>query len=212
MENAIKHVYVVLVDRLNGTPKRGDIIVFEFPGSRDQVEPNEFQYYVKRCTALAGDTLVIRDKRMFINGTEQPDLPTVQHVNGDVDPQDGLRTFPESAMFTRDNWGPLRVPKKGDVIPLNDSTFYMYRVFILREGHQIDKNIDKVILDGHAAGSYTVEQDYCFGMGDNRDNSLDSRYWGFIPVKSVSGRPWLVLWSVDDNGGFRTDRAFNKLR
>jgi signal peptidase I len=212
MENAIMYGDVILVNKMYSTPERGDLIVFEFPGNRDQVEPDKFQYYMKRCAALGGDTIALRSKKVFINGMEQPDQPTVKYVDAEVDPQDALRTFPDGAGFTRDNWGPMRVPKKGDVIPLNDSTYYMYRVFIMREGHQIDKNLDSVVVDGKVAGNYTVERDYCFGLGDNRDNSLDSRYWGFIPVENISGRPWMVLWSVDDNGGVRTDRAFNKLR
>jgi signal peptidase I len=53
-------------------PQRGDVIVFIFPGYRDEVRPREFQYYLKRCVAVAGDTLEIRNKRVFVNGVEQP--------------------------------------------------------------------------------------------------------------------------------------------
>jgi signal peptidase I len=55
------------------------------------------------------------------------------------------------------------------------------------------------MIDGKATSSYTVQRDYCFGMGDNRDNSLDSRYWGFIPVQDVVGTPLIVYWSWDTN-------------
>jgi signal peptidase I len=55
------------------------------------------------------------------------------------------------------------------------------------------------MIDGKVSPSYTVQRDYCFGMGDNRDNSLDSRYWGFVPVQDVVGTPLIVYWSWDTN-------------
>jgi signal peptidase I len=176
-------------------PRKGDVIVFIFPGNRDQVQSDEFQYYLKRCVATAGDTLMVRNKQGYINGVPQPVPPHAKFEATGTDPQDRLRTFPEGAGFTRDNWGPLRIPKKGDVIPMNDSTFYMYRIFVMREGHQMEKNGGTVTVDGKPVTSYTVGRDYCFGMGDNRDNSLDSRYWGFVPVENVVGTPLFVYWS-----------------
>jgi signal peptidase I len=181
-------------------PAKSDVIVFIFPGYRDQVKSDEFQYYLKRCVATAGDTLEVRNKAVFINGKEQP-KPVNSRFDDTrgVDPGDHLRTFPDGAGFTRDNWGPMRVPKEGDMIPLNDSTFYMWRIFIMREGHQVEKNGQIVSVDGKAATSYKVGRNYCFGMGDNRDNSLDSRYWGFVPVENVVGTPLFVYWSWDPN-------------
>jgi signal peptidase I len=196
----------LLVNRMYGEPKRGDIIVFEFPGFRDQIEPDEFQYYIKRCVAIAGDTLEVSGRKVLLNGLEQPLPPNVKFEGYDGGSQDRFRTFPEGAGFTRDNWGPMRVPKRGDVIPLNDSTFYMYRVFIMREGHRIEQQGERFVIDGKTVASYTVERDYCFGMGDNRDNSLDSRYWGFIPVENVAGKAWMVLWSSAGS-----DRTFKKV-
>jgi signal peptidase I len=181
-------------------PRKGDVIVFIFPGYRDQVKADEFQYYLKRCVATAGDTLEVRNKKVFINGAEQP-LPRNVRFDSSrgMDPSDHMRTFPDGAGFTRDNWGPIRIPKEGDLIPLNDSTFYMWRIFIMREGHQVEKNGQIVTVDGKAATAYKVGRDYCFGMGDNRDNSLDSRYWGFVPVENVVGTPLFVYWSWDPN-------------
>lgn len=180
-------------------PEKNDVIVFIFPGYRDQVKADEFQYYLKRCVATAGDTLEVRNKKVFINGVEQPIPPNAKFEMRGLEAGDHLRTFPDGAGFTRDNWGPMRVPKAGDVIPLNDSTFYMWRTFIMREEHQLEKNGQMVMIDGKNATSYTVQRDYCFGMGDNRDNSLDSRYWGFIPYENVVGTPLFVYWSWDPN-------------
>jgi len=180
-------------------PQKGDVIVFIFPGMRDQKVADEFQYYLKRCVATAGDTLQVINKIVHINGVAQATPPNAIFTEGAVDPTDRLRTFPSTANFTRDNWGPMRIPKKGDVIPLNDSTYERFQVFIEREHHEVERSGQIITVDGKPATSYTVERDYCFGMGDNRDNSLDSRYWGFVPVENVVGTPLFVYWSWDPN-------------
>jgi signal peptidase I len=180
-------------------PEKGDVIVFIYPGDRDQVEPAEFQYYLKRCVATAGDTLSVRGGHVFINGVQQPTPPNASYSPGGPRADDHLRTFPVDASYTRDDWGPMRVPKSGDIIPLNDSTFRRWRVFILREGHSLERDGEIMLLDGKPATQYRVERDYVFGMGDNRNDSEDSRYWGFIPVENVVGTPLIVYWSWDPN-------------
>jgi signal peptidase I len=178
-------------------PERNDVIVFIYPGDRNESEPADFQYYLKRCVAVAGDTLQVINSVVHLNGVAQPFPPNAQLIPKPIDPNDHLMTFPENAGYTRDNWGPMRVPKEGDVIPLNDSTFNMWRVFVLREGHTLERNGDMILLDGKPVTSYKVQRDYVFGMGDNRNNSEDSRYWGFIPVENVVGTPLMVYWSWD---------------
>jgi len=173
-------------------PEKGDVIVFIFPGMRDQVKADEFQYYLKRCVATAGDTLQVRNKDVYVNGVKQPAPEHAIFMPG-ISTAENL--FPRGSHYTRDNWGPMRIPKKGDVIPLNDSTFVGWEVFIEREGHNAERRGDGIYVDDSLRTSYTVERDYCFGMGDNRDNSLDSRYWGFVPVEDVVGTPLIVYWS-----------------
>lgn len=181
-------------------PEKGDVIVFIFPGNRDEVEPKQFQYYLKRCVATAGDTVHIRNKVLHVNGEKQG-LPS----EGQYDPNAPLysnekwRTFPYGMDYTRDNWGPMRVPKKGDVIPLSVKNIRQWDVFIAREGHEVTATGTSVFIDGNSVDSYTVERNYCFGMGDNRDHSLDSRYFGFIPYENVVGTPMVVYWSWDTN-------------
>lgn len=187
-------------------PQKGDVIVFIFPGGRSDVKARDFQYYLKRCVATAGDTLQIINTKIYINGVEQP-LPE----SAKFDPLlstpssgDASQTFPDGYGFTRDNWGPMRIPQKGDIIPLNDSTYRAWRIFVMREGHEVERNGEIINVDGKPVTSYTVERDYCFGMGDNRWNSLDSRYWGFVPMDDVIGTPLIVYWSwpvaVDRDG------------
>ncbi len=192
-------------------PEKGDVIVFIFPGYREQAKADEFQYYLKRCVATAGDTLEVRDKDVYINNVKQPRPSHAIFTSSSSDPNDHLRTFPESVGYSRDNWGPMRIPKKGDVLLLNDSTFYIWRVFINREGHQVEMSGEIVLVDGKPATQYVVERDYCFGMGDNRDYSLDSRYWGFIPVENVVGTPLFVYWSWSPTIPFSAANLGDKL-
>jgi signal peptidase I len=89
------------------------------------------------------------------------------------------------------------VPAKGDVIQLTRDNLEEWYTFILREKHQVSMSGNDILIDGKVATSYTVERDYVFGMGDNRDNSSDGRYWGCIPKESVIGTPLVVYWSWD---------------
>ncbi len=178
-------------------PQRGDVIVFIFPGYRDEIEPREFQYYLKRCVAVAGDTVEIRQKRLFVNGVEQPLPPHALLSTLPPPPGDQYRTFPRGRGYTRDNYGPLRVPKRGDTLWLNLQNILEWDIFIRREGHTVAVRDGQILLDGKPARFYVVKRDYCFGLGDNRDNSEDSRYWGFIPMENVVGKPMVVYWSWD---------------
>ena len=188
------------------TPKQGDVIVFIYPGDRDQVESTDFTYYLKRCVAVAGDTLQIINSKIQVNGKEYP-LPQYGKFDISMDPPAQFHeewmaaqqehTFPVGRNYTRDNWGPIRIPKIGDNIDLTIANIKEWETFIRREGHTIAIEDQTILIDGKQANSYTVEKDYCFGMGDNRNNSEDSRYWGFVPMESIIGTPMIVYWSWD---------------
>lgn len=179
-------------------PEKGDVIVFIFPGNRDQVKSPEFQYYLKRCVATAGDTLQIINKRLIVNGKDVPLAKNGKFDNSIPNmPNDQWRTFPEGKGWTKDNYGPIRIPKEGDIINLDMKNLVEWKIFIMREGHEVTSDGVNIYIDGKAAKSYRVERDYAFGMGDNRDNSLDSRYWGFVPVENIIGSPIIVYWSWD---------------
>jgi signal peptidase I len=178
---------------------RGDVIVFIFPGNRDEIQPADFAYYLKRCIALGGDTLHIINRVVYVNGKPIPIPRNVKFNSPMVKPAGypDSRIFPKGAPFNEDNYGPIVIPKKGDVIILSPDNFDRWDTFILREGHEISLANAKVIIDGKEQSRYTVQRDYAFGMGDNRDNSLDSRFWGFIPKESIVGTPLIVYWSWD---------------
>jgi len=181
--------------------ERGDIIVFIFPGYRDEVQAGDFAYYLKRCMAVAGDTLKVVKRIVYVNGKPAP-VPRNIKFNSVLMKPEGyadLRIFPKGAPFNEDYYGPVVIPRKGDVINLTVDNFDQWETFMRREGHTPEIRNGKIYVDDVVRSSYTVAQDYVFGMGDQRDNSLDSRFWGFIPVNSVVGSPLIVYWSWDSD-------------
>ena len=190
--------------------KRGDVIVFEFPGYREEVTP-DFVYYLKRCIAIPGDTMQIINKVLYVNNIAQPLPKHLKFENTGTMPKDMVnpRIFPKDAPFNEDNYGPIRIPKKGDIINLNKNNFSHWDTFIKREGHTVSVVGEYIVIDGKPSTSYTVQDDYYFGMGDNRDNSLDSRFWGFIPKTNIVGTPIIVYWSW--NPDISLLDIFNKL-
>jgi signal peptidase I len=134
------------------SPERGEVIVFHPPH-----EPEK--HYVKRLVGLPTDTLMMRDKVLYVNG-EPLDEPYVRHLDPHGDAVHPAMTWQAHFLMggarpgryrpSRDNWGPIVVPEE--------------RYFVL---------------------------------GDNRDNSEDSRYWGFVQRESIKGRPWVVYYSAE---------------
>ncbi len=177
-----------------------DVIVFEFPGMRDEVKPREFHYYLKRCVALSGDTLEIRNRVLYINGIEfqRPKYmrtdPRPPMSAGQTDP----RIFPKGMPWNEDNYGPLYIPGKGDTLFLDSGSFESWRVFIEREGSSaLMTREGNITIDGVATDHFIVRRNYMFGLGDNRNNSLDSRYFGLIPQDLLIGTPMIVYLSWD---------------
>jgi len=115
--------------------------------------------------------------------------------------------------WSTDNFGPLWIPKKGGTIIINDSTLTLYGNTIQLYDQNNDVKIDngKLIIDGKEVRQYTFKQDYYFMMGDNRHNTLDSRFWGFVPEDHIVGKAFVIWLSVDKNGGGIRWRRFFKL-
>ena len=182
-------------------PEKNDIIVFKFPGYRDQIENSDIQFYVKRCVAEPGDTLEVRNKVVFINGKELSIPVNIQYLNEFVMPAgtSDRNIFPVGKPWNSDNYGPLVIPKKGDVIELSLDNIQEWKTFINREyGKEVVSIANgQIAIEGTITDKYVVKEDYYFGMGDNRDDSLDSRFWGFIPRENIVGSPIIIYWSWD---------------
>ena len=184
------------------SPHRADVVVFEFPGSHADDRQHEVINYVKRCIALPGDTLAIVNRVVMVNGNSmlmpysgKTDRPLL-YPRGFRD----YRIFPRGTDFNEDNFGPIVIPKAGSEVALTDENVSEYWYVIEHEGHVIASNASsQILIDGVPAQSYRVQKDYYFMMGDNRDNSLDSRFWGFVPADLVIGKAFMVYWSWDEN-------------
>ncbi|WP_417612097.1 signal peptidase I [Owenweeksia hongkongensis] len=100
--------------------------------------------------------------------------------------------------WSRDNYGPLYMPKEGDKIELNNDTYLKYsRAITAYEGNTLERKGDQFILNGEVATEYTFKQGYYWMMGDNRHASDDSRYWGFVPEDHIVGKPVFIWMSYD---------------
>ncbi len=107
--------------------------------------------------------------------------------------------YPSGRGYTPDNYGPVHIPAKGTTVKLTDRNWALYRPVIVRyEGHDARQMTDSTFaIDGARTSTYTFQQDYFFAMGDNRDNSQDSRFWGFVPMDHVVGKAVLTYFSWD---------------
>ena len=182
-----------------GDPKPNDIVVFQFPGMRDQIKDTVIQNYVKRCVATPGDTVKIIDRVLYVNGKEFQRPPHIQYLKNFSLPEGYAEPeiFPKGETWSGDNYGPLVVPKKGDLIHLTMENIEQWKIFIDREYLKdvVLVTNGKIFVDGKETTDYKVQDDYYFMIGDNRDNSLDCRYWGFVPRRNVVGKPLFVYWS-----------------
>ncbi len=279
-----------------GDVERNDVVVFNFPNGDTVIKemPERDYYtecrvdgrdkilayydiitrpidkkdnYIKRCVALPGDELQVKDGEVYINGKKEETWPHVQYEyvvatngqsfsmdfleehgimppgidggayiflleNEDVDviknlpqvtsikrkcepegmviPHARYQVFPHDVKhfnWNRDFYGPLTIPKEGATVQLTPENIALYRRLIdVYEGNDFEEKGGKFYINGKEATSYTFKMDYFWMMGDNRHNSLDSRYWGFVPMDHIVGKASFVWFSHMD--GIRWSRLF----
>ncbi len=174
--------------------RRGDVIVFEYPLSSEAPQNDGVEYYIKRCIGLPGDTVSVINGIVHVNGIKQ-NKPYSQSMSSRC-VQGTL--FPKSMNFNERQYGPLYIPRKGDTVSLSPEIIDQWLPVIQYEGHLLTLTPDSVILiDGRAETKYCVEQNYYFVLGDNLENSMDSRYWGYLPERNIIGEALLIYWSWD---------------
>ncbi len=122
----------------------------------------------------------------------------------------GINMFPQvtNLSWNTDNYGPIYIPKKGTTVPLNMNSIPFYeRIIDDYENNQLEVIGEHIFVNGKKSTSYTFKQDYYWMMGDNRQNSLDARSWGYVPFDHVVGKPGLIWFSINE-GKIRWERLF----
>ncbi|AZB08396.1 signal peptidase I [Chryseobacterium sp. G0162] len=105
--------------------------------------------------------------------------------------------FPVNKPWNQDWYGPVRIPKKGDVVAINNETLPMFQWIISEYEHNsLEKKNGKIFINGKEANQYTIQQDYYMMVGDNRDASLDARFFGFVPEENIVGKPMFTWMSL----------------
>jgi signal peptidase I len=229
--------------------------------------------YIKRCVAIAGDTLEIKNTIVYINGiaqetppegettyllkTEGTDLnpklindmglakeggktslngdyifnlttegkqklsalPNVKYITQNINKNPTDRVYPNQIDFNwnEDNYGPIYIPKAGTSIELTPKNVALYkRVIRVYEDNVWEEKEGRIFINGTETTTYTFKQNYYWLMGDNRHNSLDSRFWGFVPEDHVVGKALFIWMSWDANGSFfskiRWSRLFSSIK
>lgn len=125
--------------------------------------------------------------------------------------------YTEFYPWNLDNYGPIILPKKGMEMPLDSNNINIYRRAIqVYEKNELEERDGKIFINGQEASSYTFQMDYFWMMGDNRHNSLDSRYWGFVPEDHIVGKAVFVWMSLDYNASLlnkiRWSRVFRTIK
>ncbi|WP_291097593.1 MULTISPECIES: signal peptidase I [unclassified Flavobacterium] len=204
---SIKDGIVYINGQLLALPERAKP-QYSYKVALDGKTPIDFEYLFKdmNVTDGAGFTSDKRDT-LFISaltsaGAERlKNVPGITSVKREISKGVENGIFPHINKWNRDNFGPIYIPQAGKTVALTTETLPFYKMIITEyEGNDLKVNGDEIRINGQVAKEYTFKQNYYWMMGDNRHNSEDSRYWGYVPENHIVGKPVFIWMSWDTNG------------
>ena len=205
-----------------GRVKRNDVLVFHYPypHKNDSLSMHLLKYYVKRCIALPGDTMGIREGHYYIKGMDEPignveAQERIARLDGENARGIVMDAYPWDKYidWTIQDFGPLHVPAAGQAVVMDSTAVKLYRNLVEWEQQKkLTFQGKKVFLGDSVIQEYRFRENYYFVGGDYMENSKDSRYWGLLPEPYIVGVATRIWKSVDKSTGkIRWDRVMKKI-
>jgi signal peptidase I len=181
-----------------GKPEFNDVIAFEIPNNYYDPASDDYSILIKRIIGLPGDTIEIKDQQLYINNVIYR-TPSYLKLNLEETPVEKVKTdlFPYNQKWNLENYGPIVIPKKGMTVELEPKNILQWQNAINSEFSKKVISVEGTVinLNGKAIREYTFEKNYYFVLGDNRKNSIDSRYYGYVPEDWIIGKAMFIYWS-----------------